>query len=344
MRSPSGLAFVVAGALALRATPVLAQPSGANLLFCEKGVAKACTLSGMKLYDFRPGGFRDPARAVQFLQRGCDGGDPEGCTGLAALLQMGEGIARDDARAKALLERACKQGYERACRLQVYQRSRLASEAALEQARADERSGMAREDSMQALAGRLGDVARQSGKDGHDEMAFTAAATQRFLLAAQRPLREFAKAGAGIALTPARLRDRTAIRRQRVAVEQFRRSNAKLAEFAASFPQHMATESARARVSAQLAEAVREAVAAYEKGEGTRINAEMRRLDETYSELLLRCLDLLESELPAWRADRTGKVVFRDATHHGRLERIETDMETNRAEYQRLETRRRSLR
>jgi hypothetical protein len=120
---------------------------------CNSGDLPGCSLLGTAYLSGKIVA-RDPKRAVELLQRACDGNDGMGCLGLTAFylgftqegglaidaakalsfgeraceLEIGEGcgiagglylgnegIAQDNARAKTLFQRGCSLGYDKAC-------------------------------------------------------------------------------------------------------------------------------------------------------------------------------------------------------------------------------------
>jgi hypothetical protein len=70
-----------------------------------------------------------PARAVQILKDGCDGGSGESCSLLAACYGTGTGVPRDAAKAGALSKKGCELGYKGACPMTPETAKRLVADA-----------------------------------------------------------------------------------------------------------------------------------------------------------------------------------------------------------------------
>lgn len=86
---------------------------------CEVGVAEGCTLLGREPET-------EPATARGLFERGCAGGDAEGCARHALMTLLGEGCERDTAAGQAELREACERAPASACGLAV---SSLVAEA-----------------------------------------------------------------------------------------------------------------------------------------------------------------------------------------------------------------------
>ncbi len=82
---------------------------------CAAAKAASCTSLGVHHAFGTYGRAKDPAAAIPFLQRGCDGGDPNGCKELGVMYQYGRGVPQDRTRARAHFEGACDAGVALAC-------------------------------------------------------------------------------------------------------------------------------------------------------------------------------------------------------------------------------------
>jgi hypothetical protein len=78
-----------------------------EFLSCWWGRARGCTNYGVERRNALQFG-----AAVQYYHFGCVGGDPLGCTYLAAMYDQGRGVPQNHARAAAMFERACVVGGE----------------------------------------------------------------------------------------------------------------------------------------------------------------------------------------------------------------------------------------
>lgn len=81
---------------------------------CGGGDMRACTNLGFMYEDGR-GVTRDDARAVQLYNQGCNGGDMNGRNGLGIMFDRGEAVDQDHARAMELYRRACALGLQTTC-------------------------------------------------------------------------------------------------------------------------------------------------------------------------------------------------------------------------------------
>ena len=98
---------------ALVARTDAAKAAGLWTKACDGGVAAACTGLGKATLE-GAGTDKNPERALALLLRGCDGGDPEGCSVAADRVRMGTST-EDQQRAIQLDNRACQGGVTRAC-------------------------------------------------------------------------------------------------------------------------------------------------------------------------------------------------------------------------------------
>lgn len=79
---------------------------------CNQGLsALSCQVVGSSYVN------SDPARAVEYFRRACDGGNMEGCRGLGILSAIGKGTGQDFQRAETLFRRACGGGDAPSCPL-----------------------------------------------------------------------------------------------------------------------------------------------------------------------------------------------------------------------------------
>ena len=62
------------------------------------------------------GTVKDAARAATLFQKGCDGGDVEGCVDLGEAYEKGEGVTESFGEAVELYDRACNGGSAEGCR------------------------------------------------------------------------------------------------------------------------------------------------------------------------------------------------------------------------------------
>ena len=92
---------------------------------CSKGVAHACTLAGQSVEEDRRGEPAQKAQIVALLEKGCDGGDQEGCLALGHHYRSGEGAPKDPTKSDALYQKAfaafkssCDKGRAHGCQLQ----------------------------------------------------------------------------------------------------------------------------------------------------------------------------------------------------------------------------------
>jgi TPR repeat protein len=59
----------------------------------------------------------EPAKALTFLRRACDGKNAQACGDLGYLYMRGEGVARDPGMARRLFKQSCDGGYAQACKM-----------------------------------------------------------------------------------------------------------------------------------------------------------------------------------------------------------------------------------
>jgi hypothetical protein len=83
---------------------------------CDRGQGDACLRLGEGLRSGRLGE-RNPALAVQALERACRFNVPRGCSAAATMYLLGQGIAQDRTRAMELLKEACDGHEGPACSL-----------------------------------------------------------------------------------------------------------------------------------------------------------------------------------------------------------------------------------
>lgn len=81
---------------------------------CEKKDATACVVAANNIFHGR-GGIVPKPKAVEYYQRGCDGGDMLGCNNLGNLYLGGFGVKQDVSRAVSLYKRACDKGEPDGC-------------------------------------------------------------------------------------------------------------------------------------------------------------------------------------------------------------------------------------
>jgi TPR repeat protein len=82
---------------------------------CDEGNAAACTRLGVR-YNTGQGVEKDVATAAEFYEKGCNGGDAQGCNNLGSLHEFGLiGIGPDPVRAAGLYRRACDRGDAQGC-------------------------------------------------------------------------------------------------------------------------------------------------------------------------------------------------------------------------------------
>src|SRR5262245_18529606 len=85
-----------------------AKPSAAPMYQkgCDGGDGEGCYQLA-RLYNHGTDLARDPGRVVVFLTRGCELGNGKACAVLGITYIKGEGVAVDAARGRALLSRSC---------------------------------------------------------------------------------------------------------------------------------------------------------------------------------------------------------------------------------------------
>lgn len=80
-----------------------------------QGDAQAATVVGMAYDSGRDLPEENPAKAREYYQQACSGGEPAGCGHLAEIYLRSEGIPPDLKKAKELLEQACDGDYLFSC-------------------------------------------------------------------------------------------------------------------------------------------------------------------------------------------------------------------------------------
>ena len=81
---------------------------------CDRGDAASCANLAL-MYDVGTRVAADPARAVQYFQKGCDGGNAVACGRLGEMAIAGRAPGIDAGRARELLRSACGGGWMAAC-------------------------------------------------------------------------------------------------------------------------------------------------------------------------------------------------------------------------------------
>lgn len=74
---------------------------------CSGGKASACTRVGTRMAFGTHGYARDYSKAMIFLTKGCEGGDPQGCHEIGVMHEHGRGVSKDYAKAASFYEKAC---------------------------------------------------------------------------------------------------------------------------------------------------------------------------------------------------------------------------------------------
>jgi Sel1 repeat len=74
---------------------------------CDGGDAQGCFNLGL-MYANGEGVTQDKARAAQLFQQACDGGDVDGCRDLGLMYHRGDGVPQDKAKATRLFQRAAR--------------------------------------------------------------------------------------------------------------------------------------------------------------------------------------------------------------------------------------------
>ena len=80
------------------------------------GVAAACNNLGL-MYSLGRGVAADSRKALEYLERGCDGGELRACANVGSRYFLGEGAPLDASKGRALLRKACDGGVSEACTL-----------------------------------------------------------------------------------------------------------------------------------------------------------------------------------------------------------------------------------
>jgi TPR repeat protein len=81
---------------------------------CEWGEIKACNDAGLAQFGDAIV-TSQMSRALALFERGCDGGDPTACQNLGDVYETGMGLPINKVRARALYARACTMGAQDAC-------------------------------------------------------------------------------------------------------------------------------------------------------------------------------------------------------------------------------------
>jgi len=74
----------------------------------------ACTKLGLFWYEGHMGP-KDPARAMEFFEKGCELGEALGCGGVSMLYYLGEGVEADRGKAREYAGKACSKGDSESC-------------------------------------------------------------------------------------------------------------------------------------------------------------------------------------------------------------------------------------
>jgi hypothetical protein len=82
---------------------------------CQKGVASACTKTGLRISFGAYGYVKDYKKSAQFFQQGCLGSDWQGCHELAILYEFGRAGVKDLKLALKNYETACNGKYGNSC-------------------------------------------------------------------------------------------------------------------------------------------------------------------------------------------------------------------------------------
>lgn len=82
---------------------------------CDQGKIPSCTREGI-FYAFGTWGHKkDYAKAKPLFEKGCNGGDQDGCKELAGLYQYGRGTAKDETKALSIYTKACTSNNSTSC-------------------------------------------------------------------------------------------------------------------------------------------------------------------------------------------------------------------------------------
>ncbi len=82
---------------------------------CRQDTASSCTHVGVQHAFGTFGRVKNPAAAIPFLEKGCQGGDGNGCHELGVMFEYGRGVAADPARARAEYAKGCQGHVARSC-------------------------------------------------------------------------------------------------------------------------------------------------------------------------------------------------------------------------------------
>src|ERR1035441_8255007 len=69
------------------------------------------------------GAAQDPAQAIGFFRKACEGGEADGCYNLGVMVEDGDGVAKDAAQSVTLFRQACDAGEMRGCKLCYIERT-----------------------------------------------------------------------------------------------------------------------------------------------------------------------------------------------------------------------------
>ena len=85
--------------------------------FCDKGEADICTELGKYYREGNPQYQiqKDLTKALELLNKGCDGGSAEGCNILSYMYGNGQGVKKESAKAVGFYQKACDGGISAGC-------------------------------------------------------------------------------------------------------------------------------------------------------------------------------------------------------------------------------------